>query len=108
MYIYNILFGLKPTALHIQLKGSTYTGRTTYCHAFCVEEINGRIDQRRFFLYFGVARVWNCFAANAPDFRTIQAFKESLNKIDFSSPLTIQKLTAIIIINNNIAILYEC
>ena len=43
----------------------------------------------RNFLSLRVARVWNCLPANATNFKTIHAFKESLNKIDYYPPLKI-------------------
>ena len=73
------------------------TGLGKHCYAFCVEEIHGRIDAYRNVLNLRVALVWNYLPANATDFKTMQAFKDSLNKIDISSQLTIKQLTAIII-----------
>ena len=64
------------------LKGGTYTRSGTHCHAFCVEETHDRINARRNFLSLRVARVWNCLHVNATNFKTIHAFKESLNKIE--------------------------
>ena len=93
MYIYKIMFGLldvKHGTFDIKLKGGTSTRSRTHCHAFRVQETHGRIDARRNFLSLRVARVWNCFSANATNFKTIHALKESLNKIDFSSQLSIQ------------------
>ena len=93
MYIFKIVFALidvELATLHIKLNGGTWTRLGTHCHAFYVEEIHGRIDARRNFLSLRVARVWNCIPANATDFKIIHAFKESLNKIDISSQLTIK------------------
>ena len=61
-----------------------------YIYTLCVEETHGRINARRNFLSLRVYRVWNCLPVNATNFKTIHAFKESLNKIDFSSQLTIK------------------
>ena len=85
MYIYKIVFGLlcvEHGTLDIKLKGGTSTRSRTHCHAFCVEETHGRINARRNFLSLRIARVWNCLPDNAINFKTIHAFKESLNKID--------------------------
>ena len=57
----------------------------THRHAFCVEETHGRINARRNLVGLRVARVWNYRPANATNFKTIHAFKEYLNKIDFGS-----------------------
>ena len=93
MNIYEIVFGLldvEPGTFDIKWKGDTSTRLGTHCHAFCVEETHGRINARRIFLSLRVARVWNCLSTNTTNFKTIHAFKESLNKIDFSSQLTIK------------------
>ena len=93
MYIYKIVFGLLDVEhgmFDIKLKGGTSTRSGTHCHAFCVEDTHGRINARRNFLSLRVARVWNCLPANATNFRTIHAFKESLNKIDFNPQSTIK------------------
>ena len=49
-----------------------------------------RINTRRNILSLRVARVWNCLPVNATKFKTIYAFKEYLNKIDFNPELTIK------------------
>ena len=93
MYIYKIVFGLLDVEhgmIDIKLKGGTSTRSGTHCHAFCVEETHGRINARRNFVSHRVAWVWNCLPANATNFKTVHAFKESLNKINFSSQLTIK------------------
>ena len=93
MYIYKIVFGLldvEHDTFDSKLKGGTSTRSGTHCHAFCVEETHGRINARRNFLSLRVARVWNCLPANDTNFKTIDAFKESLNKIDFNHQLTIK------------------
>ena len=93
MYIYKIVFGLldvQPCTFDIKLKGGTSTRSGTNCRAFCVEETHGRINARRNLLSLRVARMCNCLNANAINFKTEHAFKESLNKIDFSSQLTIK------------------
>ena len=93
MYIYKIVFGLLDVehgTFSIKLKGGTSTKSRTHCHAFCVEETHGRINARRIFLSLRVAREWNCLPANAANFKTIHAFKESLNKIDVNPQLTIK------------------
>ena len=62
MYFKKIVFGVldvEPSTLDIKLKGGTSTRLETHCHAFCVEEIHGRINARRNFLSLRVARVWN-------------------------------------------------
>ena len=74
----------------IKLNGGTSTRSGTHRHAFCVEEAHGRINARRNFVSLRVARVWNCLPSNAIHFKTVHAFKESLNKIEFSSQLTIK------------------
>ena len=74
----------------IKLNDGTSTRSGTHRHAFCVEETHGRINARRNFVSLRVTRVWNCLPANAINFKTEHAFKESLNKIDFSSQLTIK------------------
>ena len=87
MYIYKIVFDLldiEPGTLDIKLKGGTSTRSGTHCHACCVEETHGRINARRNFLSFRVARVWNYFPANSTNFKTIRAFKESINKTDLA------------------------
>ena len=84
------LLDVEPDTLDIKWKDGTFTRSGTHCHAFCVEETHGRINARRNLLSLRVARVWNCLPANATNFTTIHAFKESLNKIDFSSQLTIK------------------
>ena len=81
IYIYKIVFGIldvEPGTLDIKLKGGSSTRLGTHCHAFCVEETHGRINAHRNFLSLRVARVWNCLPANATNFTTIHAFKESL------------------------------
>ena len=93
MYIYKIVFGLldvEYSTFDIKLKGGTSTRSGIHCHAYRVEETHGRINARRNCLSLRVARVWNCLPANATNFKTVHAFKESLNKIDFSSQLTIK------------------
>ena len=93
MYIYKIVFGLLDVehgTFDIKLKGGTSTRSGTHCHAFCVDETHGIINASRNFLSFRVARVRNCLPANATNFKTMHAFKESLNKIDFNPQLTIQ------------------
>ena len=93
LYIYKIVFGLldvEPGPFDIKLKGGTSTRLGRHCHAFCVEETHDKINARHNFLSVRVARVWNCLSANATNFKTIHAFIESLNKIDFSSQLTIK------------------
>ena len=53
LYIYKILFDLmhvEPSTLHINSMRDTSTGFGKFRHAFCVEEIHGRIDERRNFL----------------------------------------------------------
>ena len=92
-YIYKIMFGILDVELgmfDIKLNGGTSTRSGTHRHAFCVEETHGRINARRNFVSHRVPRVWNCLPANAINFKTVYAFKESLNKIDFSSQLTIK------------------
>ena len=106
MYIYKIIFGLldvEPGMFDIKLKSGTSIRLGTYCHAFCIEEIHSRINGRHNFLSVIVAWVWNCLPLNATNFKTIQAFKESLNEIDFSSQLTskIPSIIITIIINTN-------
>ena len=79
------MFGLLDVehgTFDINLKGGTSTRSGTHCHAFCVEETHDRINARRNFLSLRVARVWNCLHVNATNFKTIHAFKESLNKIE--------------------------
>ena len=91
MYIYKIVFGLldvESGTFDVKLKDGKSTRSGTHRHAIGVEETHGKINARNF-LSLRVARVWNCLPANATNFKTIHAFKESLNKIDFSSPLTI-------------------
>ena len=93
MYIYTILFGIigvEPATLHIKLKAGTSVRLGTYRNAFCVEEMHRRIDARRNLLSLTVARVLICLPAYAAEFETIQAFKESLNKINFCVRLTIK------------------
>ena len=93
MYMYKIMFDILDVehgTFDIKLKGGTSTRSGTHCHAFCVEETHGRINARRNFLSPRVARVWNCLPVNATNFKTIHAFKESLNKIDFNPQLTIK------------------
>ena len=92
-YIYKIMFGILDVehgTFDIKLNGGTSTRSGTHRHAFCVEETHGRINARRNFVSLQVARVWNCLPANATNFKTVHAFKEYLNKIDFSSQLTIK------------------
>ena len=92
-YIYKIIVGIldvEHDTFDIKLNGGTSTRSGTHCHAFCVEETHGRINARRNCVSLGVARVWNCLPANAINLKTVHAFQESLNKIDFSSQLTIK------------------
>ena len=93
MYIYKIVFSLLDVehgTFDIKLKGGTSTRLGTHSHAFCVEETHGRINARRNFLSLRVARVWTWLPANDTNFKTIHAFKESLNKIDVNPQLTIK------------------
>ena len=86
MYIYKIVFGLLDVehgTFYIKLKGGTSTGPEHTAMRSVLKILTAESLHA-----FKVAPVWNCLPANATNFKTIHAFKESLNKIDFNPQLT--------------------
>ena len=65
-------------------------GREHTAMRFVLKKLTAESMHAIIFLSLRVPRVWNCLPANATNFKTIHAIKESLNKIDFKPQLIIK------------------